>query len=372
MKIITFARHAAVYAGLIGGVLAAGAASAASNSSSDSLHFLPIPKVTGSPVKIKSNQQFTIKFGIGLAKESAQYQGVEYFKKIVEQRSGGHIKVNIFPSAQLGGDLQMTSALQSGTLEMTQPSTSPLIKMQPKLAVFDLPFLFSSAKQAHQVLDGPVGQKLLKQLSNQNNGLVALAWAQNGFRQLTDSKGAISKPSQLKGLKIRTMQSPVQLDIWKTLGANPTPMSFAELFTALDQGTVDAQENPWITILTSKFYEVQSNATDTRHVYTPFITLMSQRFYQRLPKPYQKLVKTAAVQAGHYERRAAVNIAHQAKQDLEKKGLKITELTKAQRAAFRKKAMPVYQDFKGQIGEPLFDNVMKATGHTQAIAGNSQ
>lgn len=355
---------------LAAGLMVAGSALAADASSSASLHFLPIPKVKGGQVKVNGSKHYTIKFGIGLTKTSAQYQGVKYFQKIVEQRSGGHIKVNIFPSAQLGGDLEMTSALQSGTLEMTEPSTSPLIKMEPKLAVFDLPFLFSSAQQAHHVLNGPVGQGLLKQLTNEKNGLVALAWAQNGFRQLTDNRGPISKPSQLKGMKIRVMQSPVQIDIWKTLGANPTPMSFAELFTALSQGTVDAQENPWITILTSKFYEVQSNATDTRHVYTPFITLMSRRFYQRLPKAYQKLVKTAAVQAGHYERKAAMNIAHQAKEDLEKKGLKITELTKQQRAVFRKKAMPVYQDFRKQIGEPLFDNVMKATGHTQAISAN--
>ena len=213
------------------------------------------------------------------------------------------------------------------------------------------------------MLDGPVGQKLLTQITDDENGLVALGWAENGFRQLTDSKGAVSTPANLKGLKIRTMQSPVQLDIWKTLGANPTPMSFAELFTALDQGTVGGQENPWITILTSKFYEVQSHATDSRHVYTPFITLMSERFWQRLPEPYQKLIRTAVVQQGAYEREASRDIDAQAKKILQKKGLKITELTPEQRDAFQKKARPVYAQFKSQIGQPLFDQVMKATGH---------
>lgn len=364
MKIKTFARHAALYTGMVGGLLVAGTAGAASNSSS-SLHFLPMPAVSGGPVKTDSDQQFTIKFGIGLAKSSAQYRGVTYFKKIVEQRSNGHIKVNIFPSAQLGDDLQMTSALQSGTAEMTQPSTSPLIKMVPQLAVFDLPFLFDTPQQADKVLDGPIGQKILKQISNKRNGLVALGWAENGFRQLTDSKGVIDSPKALNGLKIRTMQSPVQLDIWRTQGANPTPMSFAELFTALDQGTVDAQENPWVTILTSKFYEVQSNATETRHVYTPFITLMSKRFWQRLPKPYQKLMRTASTQMGLYERKVSRDIDKQAKNELKQKGLKITDLSDSQRAAFKKKAQPVYDDFKSKIGEPLFDQVMKATGHSQ-------
>lgn len=364
MTMKKFLRNTGLVSCLAGGLLLAGGASAQADNG-QSLNFLPIPAVSGDKVDIQNPQHFVIKFGIGLAKDSAQYRGVEYFKRIVEQRSGGNIQVHIFPSAQLGGDLHMTAALQSGTLEMTQPSTSPLIKMEPELAVFDLPFLFKDAQQADKVLDGPVGQHLLKKISQEHNGLIALAWAENGFRQLTDSTGVIASPADLKGLKIRTMQSPVQLDIWKTLGANPTPMSFAELFTALDQGTVDAQENPWITILTSKFYEVQSNATDTRHVYTPFITLMSARFWKRLPEPYQKLVKTASVQEGVYERKVSQNIDKQAKQLLEKKGMKITEPTPAQRAAFREKAKPVYGDFKSQIGEPLFDQVMKATGHSQ-------
>jgi tripartite ATP-independent transporter DctP family solute receptor len=336
----------------------------AKSDSSTALNFPPIPAVKGGPVNAGS-QDFTIKFGIGLAKASAQYRGLEYFKKIVEKRSNGHITVHIFPSAQLGDDLEMTSALQSGTAEMTQPSTSPLIKMMPELAVFDLPFLFDNTKQVDKVLDGPIGTGLLKRISKQNNGLIALGWAENGFRELTDNKGAITSPAGLHGLKIRTMQSPVQLDIWKTLGANPTPMSFAELFTALDQGTVDGQENPWVTILTSKFYEVQSHATATRHVYTPFITLVSQRFWQQLPKPYQQLLRTASTQMGVYERKVSRDIDSQAKKKLEQNGLKITNISAAQRAAFRKKARPVYNNFKSQIGEPLFDNVMKATGHAQ-------
>lgn len=364
MNIGMWVRRAVLYTGLVSGVFMFGIASAASDNG-DSLHFLPMPDVTGQPVKVDSDQQFTIKFGIGLAKSSAQYRGLQYFKKIVEKRSNGHIKVNIFPSAQLGDDLQMTSALQSGTAEMTQPSTSPLIKMEPELAVFDLPFLFDNPKQADKVLDGPVGQKILQKISKHKNGLVALGWAENGFRQLSDSKGVIDSPKDLNGLKIRTMQSPVQLDIWRTLGANPTPMSFAELFTALDQGTVDAQENPWVTILTSKFYEVQSNATETRHVYTPFITLMSKRFWQRLPKGYQQLIRHASTQMCDYERKVSRDIDAQAKDMLKKKGMKITDLTDSQRKAFKKKVQPVYDDFKDKIGEPLFSEVMKAADHAQ-------
>ncbi|OHV08024.1 TRAP transporter substrate-binding protein [Kushneria phosphatilytica] len=338
-------------------------AGALATTAAHALEFPPLPEVTGKKVTADDDKTYTIKFGIGLTEESGQYRGVQYFKKYVEERSDGKIKVNIFPNAQLGGDLKMVSALQSGTLEMTSPSTSPLVNMEPKLAVFDLPFLFDDYEQADKVLDGDIGQGLLKKISDDNNGLVALGWSENGYRELTDSTGVVDSPDDLNGLKIRTMQNPIHLDIWRTLGANPTPMSFAELFTALDQGTVDGQENPWITILSSRFYEVQSNATATDHVYTPFITLMSARFWDRLPAPYQQLIRDASDEMKTYQRKVNRQLNKEAREQLKQEGMTITELTDEQRDAFRQKVLPVYKDYKDKIGQPLFDNVMKATGH---------
>ncbi|WP_106476451.1 TRAP transporter substrate-binding protein [Phytohalomonas tamaricis] len=336
------------------------------SATAQALEFPPFPEVTGDKVSADDDKDYVLKFGIGLAPESAQYRGVEYFKKIVEERSNGKITVRIFPSAQLGDDLQMTSALQSGTLEMTSPSTSPLVNMEPKLAVFDLPFLFDNAQQADKVLDGPTGQQLLKKITDDNNGLVALGWSENGYRQLTDSKGAIVTPADLDGLKVRTMQNPIHLDIWRTLGANPTPMSFAELFTALDQGVVGGQENPWITILSSRFNEVQSNATETNHVYTPFITLMSARYWNRLPEPYKELIQDASTKMGVYERQVSRDMNDQAKAELKKEGLEITELTPEQLKAFKQKVQPVYEAYREKIGEPIFSSVMKDVGRDQA------
>lgn len=317
----------------------------------------PIPEVTGD--KVDAEGEFNIKFSIGTTQSGAQYRGLEYFEKIVEKRSDGDIQVDLFPGAQLGDDLQAVSNLQSGTLEMTAPSTSPLVGMFPEFAVFDLPFLFPTPQVADEVLDGEIGQQMLEDASRQ--GLVAIGWAENGYRQLTDSGVKVTSPSDLQGLKIRTMQNDIHLDIWRTLGANPTPMSFAELFTALEQGVVDGQENPWITIESSKFDEVQGYATETNHVYTPFITLVSARFWERLPSEYQQLLRDAAKQMGDYEREVSRTLNDQIKQQLADSGMNITELTPEQVKVFQEKLAPVYDEWRDEIGGELIDSIRQAS-----------
>lgn len=317
----------------------------------------PIPDVQGDVVQ--ADGEFKIKFSIGTTQSGAQYRGLEYFEKIVEQRSDGNIQVELFHSAQLGDDLQAVSNLQSGTLEMTAPSTSPLVGMFPEFAVFDLPFLFPTPEVADTVLDGEIGQQMLDDASRQ--GLVAIGWAENGYRQLTNSATPVSSPDDLDGLKIRTMQNDIHLDIWRTLGANPTPMSFAELFTALEQGVVDGQENPWITIEASKFNEVQDYASETNHVYTPFITLVSERFWNRLPADYQQLVRDAAQQMGDYEREVSRTLNDQIKQQLQESGMQITELTPEQVQVFQEQLAPVYDEWRDEIGGELIDAIREAS-----------
>jgi tripartite ATP-independent transporter DctP family solute receptor len=316
----------------------------------------PLPAVQGDPVS--ADGEYQIKFSIGTTQAGAQYRGLQYFEKIVEQRSGGDIQVDLFHSAQLGDDLQAVSSLQSGTVEMTAPSTSPLVGMFPEFAVFDLPFLFPTAQIADKVLDGPIGQKMLDDASRK--GVVAIGWAENGYRQLTNSQRAVKSPADLDGMKIRTMQNEIHLDIWRTLGANPTPMSFAELFTALEQGVVDGQENPWITIRSSRFNEVQPYATETNHVYTPFVTLVSARFWARLPEGYQQLLRDAARQMGEYERRVSRTLNDEIKQELADSGMQITELSPAQVKVFQEKLEPVYDRWRDDIGADLVDSIRKA------------
>lgn len=322
----------------------------------------PFPDVTGDVVQ-GDGSDYSLKFNIGLTQSSAQYRGLEYFKKIVEQRSDGHIQVQMFHSAQLGDDLQSVSALQAGTLEMTSPSTSPMVSMFPQFAVFDLPFLFPKPEVADQVLDGPIGQRMLKEASTK--GLVAIGWSENGYRQLTNSQRPVTKPADLEGLKIRTMQNPIHLDIWRTLGANPTPMSFAELFTALEQHVVDGQENPWITIKSSKFNEVQQYATETNHVYTPFITLVSERFWNRLPEDYQQLLRDAAKKMGDYERHVSRSMNDQIKEELKREGMQVTELTPEQVKVFQDKLEPVYDNWRDKIGGDLIDSIRDAAANAE-------
>lgn len=317
----------------------------------------PLPDVTGD--KVEAEGEFKIKFSIGTTQSGAQYRGLEYFEKIVEERSDGDVQVELFHSAQLGDDLQAVSNLQSGTLEMTAPSTSPLVGMFPEFAVFDLPFLFPTPEVADTVLDGEIGQQMLDDASRQ--GLVAIGWAENGYRQLTNSVTPVSSPDDLDGLKIRTMQNDIHLDIWRTLGANPTPMSFAELFTALEQGVVDGQENPWITIEASKFNEVQDYASETNHVYTPFITLVSERFWNRLPTDYQQLLRDAAKQMGDYEREVSRTLNDQIKQQLAESGMNITELTPEQVKVFQEQLAPVYDEWRDEIGGELIDAIREAS-----------
>ncbi|MDT8893087.1 TRAP transporter substrate-binding protein [Halomonas sp. I1] len=313
-----------------------------------------IPSVDGTVVEGDGND-YTLKFSIGTTQSGAQYRGLEYFEDIVEARSKGHIQVELFHSAQLGDDLQAVSALQSGTLEMTAPSTSPLVNMFPEFAVFDLPFLFPTPEVADEVLDGEIGDHMLETAST--NGLKAIGWAENGYRQLTNSQIAVTPPEDLDGLKVRTMQNPIHLDIWKTLGANPTPMSFAELFTALEQGVVDGQENPWITIQSSKFNEVQDYATESNHVYTPFITLVSERFWNELPAGYQQLLVDAAEKMGSYQRHVSRTLNDQIKQELMDEGMNITELTPKQVATFQETLSPVYDEWRDEVGGELIDKI---------------
>ncbi|SHF85769.1 tripartite ATP-independent transporter solute receptor, DctP family [Modicisalibacter ilicicola DSM 19980] len=317
----------------------------------------PFPEVTGD--KVEADGEYKIKFSIGTTQSGAQYRGLEYFEKIVEERSGGDVQVELFHSAQLGDDLQAVSNLQSGTLEMTAPSTSPLVGMFPEFAVFDLPFLFPTPEVADNVLDGEIGQRMLEEASRQ--GLVAIGWAENGYRQLTNSETPVKEPADLEGLKIRTMQNDIHLDIWRTLGANPTPMSFAELFTALEQGVVDGQENPWITIEASKFYEVQDYASETNHVYTPFITLVSARFWDRLPAEYQQLLREAAKEMGEYERKVSRTLNDQIKQELKESGMNITELSPEQVKVFQEKLAPVYDEWRDEIGGELIDSIRQVS-----------
>ncbi|MDR2788760.1 MAG: TRAP transporter substrate-binding protein [Candidatus Accumulibacter sp.] len=296
----------------------------------------------------------TIKAGIGLNEQSPQYKGLLKFKELVEAESKGRFKVDLFANAQLGDDAKMMTSLRAGTLEMTCPSTAPIAGLDRKWMVFDLPFLFPNEEVADKVLDGPFGQKYLDSLPA--HGIIGMSFWENGFRQLTNSKVEVKSPADLKGLKIRTMENPVHLATFKTLGANPTPMPFSEIFSALSEKTIDGQENPSTTNFLQKYYEVQKFTTLSNHFYSPFVFMYSKKLWDTLSKEDQALILKAAKEAGAYQRKINRETMGEAVAGMEKAGMTVTRLTPEQHRAF----VDATKDIAGQFEKDMGADNLKA------------
>ncbi|GAB6099552.1 TRAP transporter substrate-binding protein [Halanaerocella petrolearia] len=310
----------------------------------------------GDDDKAKEQKTYTIRAGIGLNDKSIQYKALEKWKELVEKRSDGQLEVELYHSSQLGDDREMMEALQMGTQEVTCPSSAPISGFVPEFKIFDLPFLFPSNEAADYVLDGELGQEILGKISN--HGMIGLAYWENGYRHLTNSKRPVKTPEDLKGLKVRTMENQIHLDAWREMGANPTPMAFGELFSAMQQGVVDGQENPWGTIYLQNFYEVQDYVTNTGHVYSPFVLLMSKKFYDKLPTDLQKVVKEAAVEVKDYERKLTRSKNEEYIAKLKEK-MNVTILSPEQKKAFKEAVQPVYNKYKDEIGADFVEAVLQ-------------
>ena len=294
-----------------------------------------------------------IRFGYGLNEQSNQGRAAKLFAEQVEKASGGKMRVRAIGAAALGPDAQMQQALLGGAQEMMVGSTATLVGISKEMALWDTPFLFNSAKEADALLDGPVGDKVRAKL--QDKGLVGLVYWENGFRNLTNSNRPISKMEDLSGIKLRVMQNNVFLDSFKTLGTNAVPLAFSELFGALETGTVDGQENPFNTILSSKFYEVQKYLTVTNHVYSPWIVLVSKKWWDGLNAAEQKVLLDAAKASRDFERQDTRAEAAGAVAELKKKGMQVNELSAAEAARMRSSLTRVYASIGASVGMELWN-----------------
>lgn len=294
-----------------------------------------------------------IRFGYGLNEQSNQGRAAKLFAEQVEKASGGKMRVRAIGAAALGPDTQMQQALIGGAQEMMVGSTATLVGISKEMALWDTPFLFNNAKEADALLDGPVGDKVRAKL--QDKGLVGLVYWENGFRNLTNSKRPISKMEDLNGIKLRVMQNNVFLDSFKTLGTNAVPLAFSELFGALETGTVDGQENPFNTILSSKFYEVQKYLTVTNHVYSPWIVLVSKKWWDGLSAAEQKVLMDAAKASRDFERQDTRQEASGAVAELKKKGMQVNELSPAEAARMRGSLTRVYAGIGASVGMDLWN-----------------
>ena len=277
--------------------------------------------------------------------------GAQKFADLVAEKSGGKMKVRTFGSGQLGGDAQVISSLQGGTVEMTMVSPGLLVGLVKEFGILDLPFLFNGYKEVDAVLDGPIGKNLLEKLPEK--GLIGLGYWDHGFRNVTNSRRPVAKMEDIQGLKIRVLQIPLFIETFNTLGANAIPMPFPELFTAMEQRAIDGQENPFASIETSKFYEVQKFASTTQHVYNPLVTIFSKRIWDQLSPEERKIVQDAANEAGAYERQVSREMNEKSKENLKSKGMTVTEITPEERARMREKVSAVTEKFTKQFGEDL-------------------
>jgi tripartite ATP-independent transporter DctP family solute receptor len=293
-----------------------------------------------------------IKLAHVVNEKDAFHVAAEKFKELVEKNSKGALTVTIFPNAKLGDERTLLERMKMGIVDAGVITSGPIINFVPSFGVIDLPFLFRDPKHAYAVLDGSIGQKLMADLEAQ--GWKGLAFAERGFRNLTNSKRPVKTPEDIKGLKIRVMQNPVYVDSFKALGANAVPMAWTEVLTALQQGTVDGQENPLNVIMAFKLYETQKYLSITRHAYAPAPIIMSMNTWKKLTPEQQAIVKKAAQDAAEFERAWDNKMEAEWLKDLKAKGMVVaTPDLKAFRAAVK----PVYDQYGPKYGKELIEAI---------------
>ena len=297
--------------------------------------------------------QTTMKISISTAQNSHQGVAIDTFAKEVAARTGGRYKVETFYNGSLGGERESIEAVQLGTQELAFSSTGPVPNFVPDAKILDVPFLFRDKAHARAVLDGPIGQELLTKFDAK--GFKALAWAENGFRHMTNSKRDVKEPADLKGLKMRTMENPVHIAAYKGLGIITTPMAFPEVFTALQQGTVDGQENPLPVIMSAKFSQVQKHLSLTGHVYSPCIFVMNKGSFDKLSAADKTAFLDAAKVAAKANRDRVDQDDANGVKELRAQGMTVIE--DLDKAKFVAQLAPVNAEFEKQFGKANLDKI---------------
>ncbi|MFN3686251.1 TRAP transporter substrate-binding protein [Salinarimonas sp.] len=310
--------------------------------------------VLGALTLAPANAQTALKLGYSLAPTSHYGVGATAMAEELARLSDGRFTIEQFPANALGGEREMVEGAQIGTVDLVITSTGPVGNFVPSVLITDIPFLFRDYEHAHAVLDGEIGQALLDEFPQ--HGLIALAWGENGFRNLTNGVRPIRTPEDTRGLKVRTMENQVHMRAFQELGVLPTPMAFPELFTALQQGTVDGQENPIGVILSANFAQVQQHLSLTQHVYSPALILMSPMIWDGLSEEEQGWFREAAA-AGAAAMRAKVREdAENGVAQLKSQGMQVVE--DVDRAAFEAALQPVFAEFAQRFGQDKIDAIV--------------
>jgi TRAP-type transport system periplasmic protein len=325
--------------------------------------FLPMDVGYAADIKERS-----LRIALAQVPEHPFSMGAQKFADLVSQKTDGKIKARIFTGAALGGDAQVISSLQGGTIDATVVSAGLLSTMTKEFAVFYLPQIFEDVREADAVLDGPLGQRLLNQLPAK--GLIGLAYWEHGYRDVTNSKRPVTKWEDLQGLKIRVIQIPIFIDIMNGVGANAVPLPFPELYTALEQGAVDGQETALPTIETSKFHEVQKYLSTVHHVYDPLVVLFSKRTWDRLSEDERRILTDAAKETTPYQRQLNREREVQMLESVKKRGMTVSDWSPEERARMREKLKPVAEKYSREVGPELAEEILREIGKARAsLAG---
>ena len=300
-------------------------------------------------------KEHTIKFGLNGPEAHPAAAGMKKFAELVQAKSGGKMKVNLFFGATLGSDQAITTSVQGGTVEMSVMNSGILASLAKELALFDFPFLFANEKESDAIVDGPVGKKMHKLL--EEKGVIGLAYWELGYRHITNSKRALNKVEDIDGLKLRVIPNPINVDWVKALGANPTPMPFPEVYGGLESKAIDGQENPVAVIAANKFWEVQKHIALTNHQYNPQSVIFSKKVWDTYSAAEKKVIEDSALEATKFQReqsRAAVA----ANLDLLKKnGMSVTQFSPEEVNKLREKMKPVIAKYSASVGEATVSEV---------------
>jgi len=284
--------------------------------------------------------------------------GGQRFADLIKERTNGRIEIKIYPAGQLGkGEREMTEGIQQGAIDLLVTSTGPLGGFSPSINILDFPFLFRDFNHVDLVMDGAIGRKLLSDFEKAN--IKALAFWENGFRHLTNSKRPVKKVEDGKGLKIRTMENKVHLAAWKAAGLNPTPMAWGEVFTALQQGVIDGQENPIAVIHSTKLWDAgQKYFSFTAHVYSPSPLIMSKMKFDAMPKEDQELFLKTGLEVAKFQRKLNRDAEETKMKEMASKGVTVTR--DVDRESFKKAMAPTFDQFSSQFPKPEIENIMNA------------
>ncbi len=302
-------------------------------------------------------EKIVIKFSHVVAENTPKGQAAIMFADLVKEKTNGQVEVEVFPNSQLYKDEDVLNAIQQGNVQMAAPATSVITKLYPQWQVFDLPFAFADHEQVQQAMEGEIGQKLFTMLTDSN--LLGLAMWDNGFKHMSSNKSELIKPEDFAGQKFRVMSSKMLEEQFKAVGANPTPMAFGEVYSALEQGVIDGQENTLSNIYSKKFHEVQKYMTLSSHGYLGYAVITNAEFWNSMPEDLRVKVEEALAETTAWVRESAKELNAE---ELEKikagnPNLQIHELTDEEKALWIEKMDVTYDMFKEEIGEDLIEAV---------------